>query len=73
MKIQLLALDAVSRGLADAYIGNRAVVTYKLSTELINNLKIDSIDTTRIASLLTIGVPKIIQFYTLLFKKLSMK
>ncbi|MCB9096896.1 MAG: transporter substrate-binding domain-containing protein [Arcobacter sp.] len=53
-----LALDAVSRGLADAYIGNRAVVTYKLSTELINNLKIDSIDTTRIASLLTIGVPK---------------
>ena len=53
-----LALDAVSRGLADAYIGNRAVVTYKLSTELLNNLKIDSVDTTRVPSLLTIGVPK---------------
>ena len=35
-----LSLDAVSRGLADAYIGNRAVVSYKIKEELLDNLKI---------------------------------
>ena len=37
-----LSLDAVSRGLADAYIGNRAVVSYKIKEELLDNLKIDT-------------------------------
>jgi polar amino acid transport system substrate-binding protein len=36
------ALDAVSRGEADAYIGNRAVVLYLIEHELISNLKIQS-------------------------------
>ena len=53
-----LALDAVSRGLADAYIGNRAVVDYKIRNELLGNLKIDNIDITRKSTLLTIGISK---------------
>lgn len=53
-----LALDAVSRGVADAYVGNRAVVDYKIRNELLSNLKIDNIDITRKPSLLTIGVSK---------------
>ena len=53
-----LALDAVSRGVADAYVGNRAVVDYKIRNELLTNLKIDNIDITRKPSLLTIGVSK---------------
>jgi polar amino acid transport system substrate-binding protein len=52
------ALDAVSRGLADAYIGNRTVVNYKIKDELIDNIKIDSIDSSRKPSVLTIGVSK---------------
>lgn len=56
MKIQL-ALDAVSRGLADAYIGNRAV-DYKIRNELLKLLKIDNIDITRKPTLLTIGISK---------------
>jgi polar amino acid transport system substrate-binding protein len=36
------ALDAVSRGEADAYIGNRAVALYLIEHELISNLKIQS-------------------------------
>jgi polar amino acid transport system substrate-binding protein len=36
------ALDAVSRGEADAYIGNRAVTLYLIEHELISNLKIQS-------------------------------
>lgn len=53
-----LALDAVSREVADAYVGNRAVVDYKIRNELLSNLKIDNIDITRKLSLLTIGVSK---------------
>ena len=34
------ALGAVSRGEADAYAGNRAVVTYIIEKELIPNLRI---------------------------------
>ncbi|MGD9171739.1 MAG: transporter substrate-binding domain-containing protein, partial [Candidatus Thiodiazotropha sp.] len=36
------ALDAVSRGAADAHIGNRAVALYLIEHELISNLKIQS-------------------------------
>ncbi|MDK9718284.1 MAG: transporter substrate-binding domain-containing protein [Trichlorobacter sp.] len=32
------ALDAVSRGVADAYVGNRAVAIYLIEKELLNNL-----------------------------------
>ena len=53
-----LALDAVSRGIADAYIGNRAVVDYKIRNELLTNLKVDNIDITRKPTLLTIGISK---------------
>ena len=59
-----LALDAVSRGLADAYIGNRAVVNYKIKEELLDNLKIDAIDLSRKPSVLTLGISK---NYPLLF------
>ena len=52
------ALDAVSRGLVDAYIGNRTVVNYKIKKELIDNIKIDNIDSSRKSSILTIGVSK---------------
>ena len=58
------ALDAVSRGLADAYIGNRAVVSYKIKEELLDNLKIDAIDLSRKPSILTLGISK---NYPLLF------
>lgn len=58
------ALDAVSRGLADAYIGNRAVVNYKIKEELLDNLKIDAIDLSRKPSILTLGISK---KYPLLF------
>ena len=34
------ALDAVSRGEADAYIGNRAVIRYIIDTELLGNLRV---------------------------------
>ncbi len=34
------ALDAVSRGEADAYAGNRAVVVHLIETELFNNLRL---------------------------------
>ena len=63
-----LSLDAVSRGLADAYIGNRAVVSYKIKEELLDNLKIDTIDSSRKPSILTLGVSK---NYPLLFSILE--
>jgi PAS domain S-box-containing protein len=53
-----LSLDAVSRGLADAYIGNRAVVNYKIEEELLENLKIDAIDLSRKPAILTLGISK---------------
>ena len=62
------ALDAVSRGLADAYIGNRAVVSYKIKEELLDNLKIDVVDLSRKPSILTLGVSK---NYPLLFSILQ--
>uniref|UniRef100_UPI0040475A82 response regulator n=1 Tax=Aliarcobacter sp. TaxID=2321116 RepID=UPI0040475A82 len=62
------ALDGVSRGLADAYIGNRAVVNYKMKEELLSNLKIDAIDISRKPSILTLGVSK---KYPLLFSILE--
>lgn len=63
-----LSLDAVSRGLADAYIGNRAVVSYKIKEELLDNLKINAIDSSRKSSILTLGVSK---NYPLLFSILQ--
>ena len=63
-----LALDAVSRGIADAYVGNRAVVDYKMRNELLSNLKVDNIDITRKPALLTIGISK---QYPLLFSILQ--
>ena len=67
-----LALDAVSRGLADAYIGNRTVVNYKIKEELINNIKIDTIDASRKPSSLTIGVSKEYPlFYSILQKAMN--
>ncbi|MBN2895941.1 MAG: transporter substrate-binding domain-containing protein [Campylobacterales bacterium] len=52
------ALDALSNGLVDAYVGNRAVVRHKITHELFDNLKIDALDTTREGSLLCIGTSK---------------
>ncbi len=49
------ALDAVARGEADAYVGNRAVALYLIEHELISNLQIQSkIDD--IASVNAVGV-----------------
>lgn len=53
-----LCLDALSRGEVDAYIGNRAVVNYTIAQELLDNLKIDALDTSRKGSLLSIGISK---------------
>ncbi len=51
------ALDAVSRGEADAYAGNRAVVTYLIERELLSNLEIQGrMDKPPVV--LTIGVRK---------------
>jgi polar amino acid transport system substrate-binding protein len=51
------ALDAVSRGEADAYIGNRAVALYLIEHELISNLKIQR-KITQTSSINAIGVRK---------------
>ncbi|GGC04875.1 hypothetical protein GCM10011352_33810 [Marinobacterium zhoushanense] len=51
-------LDAVNRGDADAYVGNRAVVDYLITQELLQNLKIHGRDNTRQGSVLAIGTPK---------------
>ena len=53
-----LCLDALSRGEVDAYIGNRAVVNYIMAQELLDNLKIDALDTSRKGSPLSIGISK---------------
>ncbi|MDD3055265.1 MAG: transporter substrate-binding domain-containing protein [Aliarcobacter sp.] len=63
-----LALDAVSRGLADAYIGYREVVNYKIKEKLLNNLKIDAVDLSRKPTIATFGVSK---KYPLLFSILE--
>jgi signal transduction histidine kinase/ABC-type amino acid transport substrate-binding protein/DNA-binding response OmpR family regulator/HPt (histidine-containing phosphotransfer) domain-containing protein/HAMP domain-containing protein len=52
-----IALDAVSRGKADAYVGNRAVAAWIMEQELIFNLQIQG-RTEKPASILTIGVRK---------------
>ncbi|OPY75713.1 MAG: Virulence sensor protein BvgS precursor [Syntrophorhabdus sp. PtaU1.Bin058] len=52
-----LAIDAVARGEADAYAGNRAVAVYILENELIQNLKIHG-RLNKPGSLLAIGVRK---------------
>ncbi|MDD3463599.1 MAG: transporter substrate-binding domain-containing protein [Sulfurospirillaceae bacterium] len=51
-------LDALSRGEVDAYVGNRAVVTYLIAKEMLDNLKIDALDTTRQNSPLALGISK---------------
>ena len=51
------ALDAVSRGDADAYAGNRAVVIHIIKKELLNNLKLMG-RMTEAKSTLQIAVPK---------------
>jgi polar amino acid transport system substrate-binding protein len=51
------ALDAVIRGEADAYIGNRAVVNYIIHNEFISSLKIHS-RAEKPGSILAIGVRK---------------
>lgn len=52
------ALDALLRGEVEAYVGNRAVVRYKIKQELLDDLKIDAIDTTVKGSVLALGVSK---------------
>jgi polar amino acid transport system substrate-binding protein len=49
------ALDAVSKGAADAYIGNRAVALYLIQRELISNLQIQG-KIADIASINALGV-----------------
>lgn len=51
------ALDAVSKGLTDAYIGNRAVAMYIIERELITNLKVHG-KIHETASINAIGVRK---------------
>ena len=51
-------LGAVERGEADAYIGNRAVATYLIKQELLQNLKIHGRDETQTGSVLSIGTAK---------------
>lgn len=51
-------LDALSKGDVDAYIGNRAVVTYTMTKELLGNIKIDALDLSRKSSPLSIGISK---------------
>ncbi|MBV1786846.1 transporter substrate-binding domain-containing protein [Marinobacterium sp. D7] len=51
-------LDAVNRGEADAYVGNRAVADYLIAQELLQNLKVHGRDNTRPGSVLAIGTPK---------------
>jgi two-component system, sensor histidine kinase and response regulator len=51
------AIDAVARGEADAYAGNRAVAMYILENELITNLKIHG-RLNKPGSILSIGVRK---------------
>lgn len=53
-----MALHAVSMGEADAYVGNRAVVSYKLVQEFLNSLKVDTLERTRKSIPLSIGVSK---------------
>ncbi|MDX9820452.1 MAG: transporter substrate-binding domain-containing protein [Syntrophales bacterium] len=52
-----LAIDAVARGEADAYAGNRAVAIYIMENELITNLKVHG-RLNKPGSVLTIGVRK---------------
>ncbi|MBF0112644.1 MAG: transporter substrate-binding domain-containing protein [Desulfamplus sp.] len=52
-----LCLDAVARGEADAYAGNRAVATYIMQKELMTNLKVHG-RLNKPGSILTIGVRK---------------
>ncbi|WP_321414618.1 transporter substrate-binding domain-containing protein [uncultured Desulfobacter sp.] len=52
-----IALGAVSRGEADAYVGNRAVAAWIMEQELISNLQIQG-RTEKPGSILTIGVRK---------------
>lgn len=51
------ALDAVARGEADAYIGNRAVALYLIERELLSNLQIQG-KIEEVASVNAIGVRK---------------
>ena len=51
------ALDAVAKGAADAYIGNRAVALYLIQQELISNLQIQG-KVGDVASINAIGVRK---------------
>lgn len=51
-------LDALSKGDVDAYIGNRAVVTYTMTKELLGTIKIDALDLSRKSSPLSIGTSK---------------
>jgi len=53
-----LSLDALSRGEVDAYIGNRAVVRYKILYEFFDDLKIDAVDSSIKGSILSIGTSK---------------
>ncbi len=53
-----MALHALLEGEADAYVGNRAVVSYKIEQEFLNALKIDALEQTRRGVPLAIGVSK---------------
>jgi|GEM_PF-212886 len=53
-----MALHALAMKEVDAYVGNRAVVTYKIEQEFLNSLKIDALDLTRKSIPLSLGVTK---------------
>lgn len=67
-----MALHALSAGEVDAYVGNRAVVTYQMAQEFFSTLKIDALDNSRKGVPLTIGVSKHHpHFYSILQKTLD--
>jgi len=53
-----MALHALLEGEVDAYVGNRAVVSYKIEQEFLNALKIDALEQTRKGVPLAIGISK---------------
>lgn len=66
------ALNALSIGEVDAYVGNRAVVNHLIAQEFLDNLKIDVLDSTRKGSPLSIGVSKKVpELYPILQKALD--
>ncbi|ACZ11943.1 transporter substrate-binding domain-containing protein [Sulfurospirillum deleyianum] len=53
-----MALHALAMKEVDAYIGNRAVMSYKIEQEFLNSLKIDALERSRKSVPLSLGVPR---------------